>query len=143
MLERCAELLRQAGKTAADIFGDTGFGAATAQMAALGVPHALHADADALRASTVQLAEVAHELAVAELAGLKKEGKVTQRFRAPQTLAVLRAADKLMRDVDAAARPAAHVSPDELAALADAIAEVEPMAGSAQAADDDELDDEI
>ena len=117
MLERCAELLRQAGKTAADIFGDTGFGAATAQMAALGVPHALHADADALRASTVQLAEVAHELAVAELAGLKKEGKVTQRFRAPQTLAVLNAAAALLKDVDAWATPVASVDEEHAAEL--------------------------
>ena len=100
-------------------------------------------DADPLRKQALLLSEFAHETALAELGGLRKEPKVTQRFRAPQTLAVLRAADKLMRDVDAAARPAAHVSPEELAALADAIAEVEPMAGSAQAADDDELDDEI
>ena len=107
------------------------------------LPQELRADADALRKRALLLAEFAHEVALAELHGLRKESKVTQRFRAPQTLAVLRSADRLMRDVDAAARPAAHVSPEELAALADAIAEVEPMAGSAQAADDDELDDEI
>ena len=154
MLERCAELLRQAGKTAADIFGDTGFGAATAQMAALGVPHALHADADALRASTVQLAEVAHELAVAELAGLKKEGKVTQRFRAPQTLTVLHAADALIRavdaaaallkDVDAWATPVASVDEEHAAELRRGIEEVGAMGfGGGGEAEDDELDDEI
>ena len=144
MLERCAELLRQAGKTAADIFGDTGFGAATAQMAALGVPHALHADADALRASTVQLAEVAHELAVAELAGLKKEGKVTQRFRAPQTLAVLNAAAALLKDVDAWATPVATVDEEHAAELRRGIEEVGAMGfGGGGEAEDDELDDEI
>ena len=144
MLERCAELLRQAGKTAADIFGDTGFGAATAQMAALGVPHALHADADALRASTVQLAEVAHELAVAELAGLKKEGKVTQRFRAPQTLAVLNAAAALLKDVNAWATPVATVDEEHAAELRRGIEEVGAMGfGGGAEAEDDELDDEI
>ena len=145
MLERCAELLRQAGKTAADIFGDTGFGAATAQMAALGVPHALHADADALRASTVQLAEVAHELAVAELAGLKKEGKVTQRFRAPQTLAVLNAAAALLKDVDAWATPVARVDEEHAAELRRGIEEVGAMGfgGGGEAEEDDELDPRV
>ena len=143
MLERCGELLRQAGKTAADIFGDAGFGAATAQMTSLGVPHELHADADALRASTVQLAEVAHELATAELAGLRKEGKVTQRFRAPQTLAVLTAAAALLKDVDAWANPVAKVDAAHHAELQEGIEEVQAMGVGGAAADDDELDDEI
>ena len=44
-----------------------------------------------------------------------------------------------------AARPAAHVPPEDLVSLCKAIEEVQPMAGSAGGGngDDDELDDEI
>lgn len=79
---------------------------------------------------------------MAEVAGLRNEKKLTQKFRAPQTLAVLTAAHALLVSVDAAARPSAHVPPASIAELSQAIDEVQPMAGSAQAVDD-ELDDEI
>ena len=44
--------------------------------------------------------------------------------------------------VDAAARPTAHVPPEQLAFVRDSIAEVTPMLPSGEA-EDDELDDEI
>ena len=143
MLEKLNEHLNQVGKTIRDIFSDGAFKTVTAEMSRLGLPHSLDADADSLKRQALLLAEFAHQLAHSELNGLRKESKVTQRFRAPQTLAVLTQADQLMRAVDAAVRPTAHVPPEDLASLADAIGEVTPMAGSAQAADDDELDDEI
>lgn len=91
-----------------------------------------------------RLAEFCHELAHAEHKGLRNEKKLTQKFRAPQTLAVLTAAEALVRAVDTSARPAAHVPPDDLASLCAAIEECRPMAGAAQAEGlDEELDDEI
>ena len=112
-------------------------------MARLEVPQQLNADADALRAKALLLAEFAHELALAEHSGLNKESKVTQRFRAPQTLAVLTAAEQLMRNVDHLLRDQEEVV-EGLEEVGAAIEEVRPMVGSGQAAgDDDELDDEI
>lgn len=143
MLEKCTEHLNAVSKTIHDIFSDGSFKATLAELSRLGLPQGLDADADVLRKQALLLAEFAHELAHAEISGLRKESKVTQRFRAPQTLAVLTSADQLMRAVDAAARPAAHVEPERLASLAAAIEEVQPMAGSAQGVEDDELDDEI
>ena len=57
---------------------------------------------------------------------------------------MLTQADNLMRAVDSAARPAAHVPAETLRSLAEAIEEVRPMVGSAPGAGegDDELDDE-
>ena len=88
--------------------------------------------------------QLAHELAHAELTGLRAEKKM-KKFRAPQTLAVLVSAEQLVRSVDTAARPTTHVPHDTLQSLVDAIAEVRPMVGSGQGegAADDELDDEI
>ena len=88
MIERCKELLENARKTMADIFGDRGFAAAVSEMVRLGVPHDFDAAADGLRRALVLLAEFASELSSAEMAGLQAEKKLTQRFRAPQTLAV-------------------------------------------------------
>lgn len=143
MIERCTELLTQLQKTIADIFNDASFSSSLREMERLAVPQRLDADANDVRCQSVLLAEFAHEIAQKELAGLHAEKKLTQRFRAPQTLAVLSAAATLMRAVDAAARPAAHVNLDHLAELESGIEEVRPMAGSAQLQDDDELDDEI
>ena len=143
MLDRCGEILTLVGKTIHDIFSDGAFAATLKEAATLGVPQNLQEDADALRKQALLLAEFAHELALAELAGLRSEKKLTQKFRAPQTLAVLTSADSLMRNVDAAARPAAHVPSEQISEISEAIAEVQPMVGSGAAADDDELDDDI
>jgi hypothetical protein len=89
------------------------------------------------------LAEFASEIAKAELAGLRAEKKLTQRFRAPQTLQILSSAHKLLLDVDALAKPTAQVERDELTILADAIEEVQPLTGTTQADAEDEFDDEI
>ena len=144
MLEKCTELLTNVGKTIHDIFADGAFKAALAEMAALNVPQNLQLDADELRERSLLLAEFAHELAHAELTGLRAEKKM-KKFRAPQTLAVLVSAEQLVRSVDTAARPTTHVPHDTLQSLVDAIAEVRPMVGSGQGegAADDELDDEI
>ena len=144
MLEKCTELLGAANKTIGDIFSDSSYRSAIAHMERLGVPQQLQKDADALRTQLLLLSEFAREVAQKELAGLRSEKKLTQRFRAPQTLGVLSAAEQLMRAVDTAARPTAYVEPDDLAALGEAILEVRPMAGSAAAGEaDEELDDEI
>jgi hypothetical protein len=143
MLDKMSELLGAVSKTIKDIFSDGAFRVVTSDMSRQGLPQSLDEDADALRRQTLLLAEFAHQLATTELEGLRKESKVTQRFRAPQTLAVLTTAGQLMRAVDSAVRPTAFVSPDDLASVSSAIAEVEPMADSALAGDDDELDDEI
>ena len=110
-------------------------------MARLGVPQALHEDANGLRTQALLLAEFAHELAHAELAGWRKEGKTTQKFRSPQTLAILTNADTLMRAVDTVARPAAHVPSEQLTEIAEAIEELRASAPPPTA--DEELDDEI
>ena len=141
LIARLAELLEQLSKTIADIFGDSSFGAAVAEMARRRVPEQLQADADALRRAALPLAELAHEIATKELSGLRAERKLTQKFRAPQTLAVLEAAEHLVRGVHGAAQPVASVPPEQLQQLVEGVAEVRPMV--AEAADDDELDDEI
>ena len=137
-LRRCAVLLYSMR-----IFCSGGFKRTMAEMERLGVPQSLQADADELRKRGLLLAEFAHEISLAELSGLKSEGKLTQRFRSPQTLAVLMSADTLMRAVDAAARPAAHVPNEQLTEIVQAIEEVRQMVGSAPAEANDELDDEI
>lgn len=145
MVEKCSELLGLVNKTISDIFSDASFKSAVRDMERYGVPQQLDTDAAELRKQSLLLAEFAHELAHKELTGLRNEKKLTQKFRAPQTLAILTAAEQLVRSVDTASRPAAHVPPDDLASLCKAIEEVQPLAGSAGggAAEDDELDDEI
>ena len=110
MLEKCSEILGGVSKTIHDIFSDSGFRSTLMEMERLGVPQQLQEESDELRKQALLLAEFAHELGTAELAGLRSESKLTQRFRAPQTLAVLTSAEQLMRSVDTAARPASHVS---------------------------------
>jgi chemotaxis protein histidine kinase CheA len=143
MLERCTELLSTCAKTLRDLFTDAAFKTALREMERLGMPQELNADADALRSSLVELAIFAAELCRAEVGGLRNEKKLTQKFRAPQTLAVLRAAQKLLLDVNAVAQPAASVPTEDVEMIAAAIEEVTPMAGSGGDGGDDELDDEI
>ena len=141
LISRLAELLELLSKTIADIFGDSSFGAATAEMAKRRVPQELQADADALRRAALPLAELAHELASKELCGLRAERKLTQKFRAPQALAVLEAAVHLVRGVQRAAHPVASFPAELLQELVDGVAEVQPMI--VEKGEDDELDDEI
>ena len=54
---------------------------------------------------------------------------------------MLEAAEHLVRGVHGAAQPVASVPPEQLQQLVDGVAEVRPMV--AEAAEDDELDDEI
>ena len=141
LISRLAELLGQLTKTIDDIFGDSSFGAATAEMGRRRVPQQLQADADALRRAALPLAELAHELASKELCGLRAERKLTQKFRAPQALAVLEAAVHLVRGVQRAAQPVASFPAELLQELVDGVAEVQPMI--VEKGEDDELDDEI
>ncbi|KAL3897670.1 MAG: hypothetical protein SGPRY_013005 [Prymnesium sp.] len=127
--------------------------------------HALHQDAAAARTSALELADLGYQIASSELVGLRAEKKLTQKFRAPQSLAVITAASQLLAEVDAAVRPSAIVPPDWTMELQTAIDEVspvktdllrpsgisrlgviasqvKPMACSSEA-NDDELDDEI
>lgn len=142
VIGRLTELGQQLSKTIADIFGDPAFKHTVSEMRRLGVPEALDADAAAARTSALQLAELGHEIAISELAGFRAEKKLTQKFRAPQTLAVMLVADQLLRDVDSASRPSAAVPAALLAELAEGIEEVRPLVGSGEE-EDDELDDEI
>lgn len=143
MIERSNELLTQACKTVHDIFSDATFRPTLETLARLGLPQTLSDDADELRRASLVLAEFGHEIAISEVTGFRAEKALTQRFRAPQTLAVLSAAHELLTRVDAAARPVAHVPPPLLAEIAEAVAEVTPLASAAQSGATDELDDEI
>ena len=143
VISRLAELLQAVAKTVADIFGDAAFSSSLAEMARHGVPQALKADADALRAATLPLAQLAHEIALAELAGLRNERQLTQKFRAPQSLAVLEAAQRLGYEVARVAHPVATLPAELLPRLAEGIDEVRPMVGAGGGAATDELDDEI
>ena len=126
-----------------DIFSDATFGPTLAELARLSLPQSLKEDADGLREGCLLLSEFGYEIAISELAGLRAEKALTQKFRAPQTLSVLSTAHDLLTRVDVAARPVAHVPPEQLAQLADAMEEVRPIAGRASAAQDDELDDAV
>ena len=101
----------------------------------------LHADAAAVRGAAAPLAAWAAGLARVELKGLRAEGKLTQRFRAGGSLAVLRAAEQLLLDVTAITQGAADQAPQLLDEVRAAMAEVEPMAAVQD--DNDELDEEI
>ena len=67
---------------------------------------------------------------------------MTQRFRAPSTLAVMDAAEGLIRAVHGLVQQASPLPPHLLDEVAAARAEVEPIGGGG-CCDNDELDDEI
>eukprot|EP00908_Phaeocystis_cordata_P016749 Transcript_28067.p2 GENE.Transcript_28067~~Transcript_28067.p2 ORF type:complete len:194 (+),score=94.37 Transcript_28067:455-1036(+) len=143
LISRLLDLLELVSKTISDIFGDASFASTTAEMARRNIPQQLEQEAEALRCACLPLAEHAHRLAVAELKGLKAEKALTQKFRAPQSHAVLEAALHLAREVNRVAHPVASLPEATLTELTDGIAEVQPMIASGGGADDDELDDEI
>lgn len=132
MIESCKKLLAQLQKTIDKIFKADSFKPTLRKMEHLALPQRLNADENNVRRQSVLLAEFAHEIAHKELAGLRAETERTKRDRARRTLEVLSAASTLMRAVDAAAQPAAHVNRDQLAEVESAIEEVRPMVGSAQ-----------
>eukprot|EP00966_Prymnesium_polylepis_P178516 4134313-Prymnesium_polylepis.2 len=110
-------------------------------MAHHAIPQSVEADAHALRQSALLLAAYVHEQAIAELAGFRAERRLTQRFRAAQTVAVLSAAHALLLDVKGATAGTAKVPPEYLRHAADAIAELQPLVDAL--AHDDEIDDAI
>jgi hypothetical protein len=144
-IARLSEMLHLLSKTVGEITKDGGYAPALREMAALRVPESLDDDAAAAQLSSAVLAEVAREVAEKELAGLRSEKALTRRFRAPQTLAVLRAAREVVQDV-ANFLPASEElsrSVGEQRALLDAgIAEVEPMAAAGQQACYEEEDED-
>jgi len=99
MIERCASHLVSVHKTLADIVQSDHVIASLEVMGKNGIPQSVHSDAEALRQSTLALAEYVHEQAAKELAGFRSETKLTQRFRANQAAAVCDAAADLLRGV--------------------------------------------
>jgi hypothetical protein len=145
VLARLTDLLQALRKTVDEITGDGSFPAATREMAAMRVPQTLAADAHAARLAALGLAGLAHQLASRELEGLRAERPLTRRFRASQTLAVLQAAQALVRDVAGFAPADADgeaEAGERLEFLRAAVGEVEPMVQSAQraAAEEEEND---
>ena len=112
----------------------------------------LKEDAIALDQCAISLAVFCHEQALLELGGLRAERALTRKFRVPQTLGVLTAAERLVREVVVAARPAIDTGggnptlDTELGQLVAGIAEAEallPAVGAGGQEGDDELDDAI
>lgn len=63
MIERCTAHLEMVKKTVSDICGDEYVEMALEEMATEGIPQSVQADADALRESTLVLADFVHEQA--------------------------------------------------------------------------------
>ena len=141
LLARASDVLAAAKKTVDDICEEGALRVATREMQRHDVPQALSGEAAALRAAAAPLASWAHGLCLHELRSLRCEKKMTQRFRAASTLAVLAAAEALILEVHALVQRAAPLAPNLLGEVREARAEVEPMCGGD--CDNDELDDEI
>lgn len=142
-LEKARELLKASKRTVAEICEEGALPHAVAEMEKLRVPHALHAEAAAVSAAAAPLGAWAQELCLAELRSLQAEARMTQRFRAPGTLAVLRAGEQLLvdlLDLQPFVPAAASAVPRLLNELRAAVAEVEPLC-AATAASFDELDE--
>ena len=82
------------------------------------------------------------EQAIGELAGFRVERKLTQRFRAAQTVAVLSAAEALLHDVKGVTAGVAKVPSSYLQEVAEGIAELQPLIADISA-HNEEIDDEI
>lgn len=146
VLSRLSDLLGQLRKTVDEILADASYESTVREMMTMRVPQSLGADASAARTSSRELASLAHELSAREMAGLRAEKLLTRRFRAPQTMAILMAADRLVREVAVFAPYEGELASDEQArldALAASMAEVEPMVQSAQRAAEEADDDAI
>lgn len=142
LLERARELVASSKKTVEDICEEGPLRRAEAEMAQLRVPQAIRAEAAAVCDAAVPLAGWAHALCAAEQSGLRAEAKMTQRFRACSTMAILRAGEQLLLDVQAMIPDGQSVTRRFLDELRRAVAEVQPLVGTF-AAGSNELDDEI
>ena len=101
-------------------------------------PEVLSDDAAAARLSSAALATAARAVAEKELAGLRAEAALTQRFRAPQTLAVLRAARAVVEQADGFLPSSKREAMRELLELLDAgLAEAGPMVAAEEEEDED------
>jgi len=142
-IERCTSHLTSVHKTLADIVQSDHVIASLKAMASNGIPQSVHSDAEALRISTVALAEYVHDQAAKELAGFRSETKMTQRFRANQAAAVCVAAGELLRGVASLAGEGA-VPAHFVEQVAGGISELEAfLAENDRGSDFDEIDDEI
>ena len=83
-----------------------------------------------------------YEQAVAELAGFRVERKLTQRFRAAQTVAILSAAEAVLHDIKGATADTAKVPASYLQEVTEGIAELQPLIADISA-HNEEIDDEI
>lgn len=142
VIARLTELVQQLSKTIGDIFGDPTFKHTVDEMHKRGVPENLDADAADARNSALQLANLGYEVAISEVEGFRAEKKLTQKFRATQTISVLQAANQLMYEVNLASRPSAEVPLSLLAELEEAVAEVQPLVASREE-EAGELNDEV
>jgi len=137
-VERLSESLRLLSKTVSEVTGDSGYEPALREMAARHVPQTLNDDAAAARLSSAALATAAHAVAEKELAGLRAEAALTQRFRAPQTLAVLRAARAVVEQADNFLPSSKREAMRELLELLDAgLVEAGPMVAIEDEEDED------
>ena len=147
VIARLHELLNRLRTTLAELFDEGGGGALRAQikeMEALGVPESVSEDAAHARKSALELANLAHELAVKELNGLRSEQNLTRKFRAPQTLAVVHAAEALCVEAAALAAPAgAQLDQRVFDELREGVKEVEPLVAAAEAGDQEEEEDAV
>jgi hypothetical protein len=120
MLEKCTVLLESIRSAIQLVFSDPLFSSTIAKMEGFLFPNEkvespqtsfsfgkkLETNAAKLRTGTLLLAEFAHEIALKEVDGLRAEKlSAVKRSRAPQTLAVLTSAVRLVQDVSAVARP--------------------------------------
>ena len=141
MISRASDVVAAAKKTVDDICEEGILRAARREMERHGVPQSLGVEAQTLRAAAAPLAAWSHGLCMHELRSLRAERKMTQRFRAASTLAVLQAAETLILEVHALVQQASPLAPHLLDEVREAKGEVEPMCGGD--CDNDELDDEI
>ena len=138
-VERLSESLRLLSKTVAEVTGDSSYEPALREMAARHVPQTLNDDAAAARLSSAALATAARAVAEKELAGLRAEAALTQRFRAPQTLAVLRAARAVVEQADSFLPSSKREAMRELLELLDAgRAEAGPMVAVEEEEEDED-----
>ena len=142
LLERARDLVRAARRTVGEICDEQQLRRLEPEMGRLKVPQELRAEAAAVSAAAAPLGAWAHALCLAEQRSLQKEATMTQRFRAPGTLAVLRGGEQLLLEMQPFVPAARCDVPRLLGELRSAAAEVEPLCG-AQTAGFEELDDEI
>lgn len=141
LLERARDLVKATKRTMAEICDEDQMRHVEPEMVQLQVPQNLRDEAAAVRSAAPPLADWAHELCMAALRSLMTEAKMTQKFRAPGTLAVLRLGDELMMEMWDFVPAQGSAVPQLLDELRDAIAEVEPLCEGI--INQEELDEEV